>query len=177
MNRYRPNEYIINLGYARWSVGPGPWHGSGQNFWGWDICLWVYSPYHMISSLPRTPLAGWGYILLSPCSLFMLYNLFGCYFLLMHRSEVFIEFRRKASLSAIQCPGLLSSVTCGKTFATLPNCYCVWKAGFGIFGSQLWPDRQSLPAGNPRVSSPWWPGWTLAARIVMAVAEYEEYSS
>ena len=108
MNRYRPNEYIINLGYARWSVGPGPWHGSGWNFWGWNICLWVYSPYHMISSLPRTPLAGWGYILLFSCSLFMLDNLFGCYFLLMHRSEIFIEFRRKASLSAVQCPGLLS---------------------------------------------------------------------
>ena len=106
MNRYRPNECIINLGYAQWSVGPGPWHGSGWNFWGWNICLWVYSPYHMISSLPRTPLAGWGYILLSSCSLFMLDNLFRCYFLLMHRNEIFVEFRRKASLSAVQCPGL-----------------------------------------------------------------------
>lgn len=68
----------------------------------------VSETYQMISSLPRTPLAGWGYILLSSCSLFMLDNLFGCYFLLMHRSEVFIEFRRKASLSAVQCPGILS---------------------------------------------------------------------
>ena len=26
----------------------------------------------------------------------------------MHRSKIFVEFRRKASLSAVQCPGLLS---------------------------------------------------------------------
>lgn len=43
----------------------------------------------------------------SSCSLLIMDNLFGCCFLLMHSSEVFVEFRRKASLNHLGL-GLLS---------------------------------------------------------------------